>query len=506
MLLKGTPDVIFEVQNSLVNKKVKQELNILFDKYCVESEEVMRFVDFIKRVASTIQDLYLDERKVPLSVYNIYVRFTSDDYQELYKAYSEKNYDMYRSVLQARWKKAMLHYINNIFFINYEVSGIDGYLNEYKNQYPWLSNGIFAKTKTKWFFKKCISAMISELERDIPQAIEEKYDIYKKQNPKVDEHMLILRAIGDVVFISWCSDDFLIEFFSENWHRQTITLLQETQQKMLQKSKNTGMHKEKTKQPIEKIHIKSEKTKEGDSKKQIFEQVFNGFTHAIKDKVDSALEDIKNYVFRMYKSNKEVHIQYIIDRIGEPYDPEIIVFVQNLCLKLNIKVKEIKSITKELTDILSQEALPQVVQTQIEMTDAKNQNDVLLSKTLLEIKNTPHKLTTEVLMQICKELWYKYDNEDVFRKDCKKFWLEKIAKTSLPIRKKIIDLLLKPEDTGWSHKSSGKRCLNYETLELTWWNRIVKQWKTIVRWLLDHKTYEDRINKYFVKEKCNFDI
>gem|GEM_PF-2218812 len=78
----------------------------------------------------------------------------------------------------------------------------------------------------------------------------------------------------------------------------------------------------------------------------------------------------------------------------------MITFVRSLCTDLDLSIKELEDVSEDIKNILSQSVTDRIDQPVSETI----QSVLIKSKTLESIKDNPEKLTTAILIDICKEL------------------------------------------------------------------------------------------------------
>jgi len=74
--------------------------------------------------------------------------------------------------------------------------------------------------------------------------------------------------------------------------------------------------------------------------------------------------------------------------------------VRSLCTDLDLSIKELEDVSEDIKNILSQSVTDRIDQPVSETI----QSVLIKSKTLESIKDNPEKLTTAILIDICKEL------------------------------------------------------------------------------------------------------
>jgi len=74
--------------------------------------------------------------------------------------------------------------------------------------------------------------------------------------------------------------------------------------------------------------------------------------------------------------------------------------VRSLCTDLDLSIKELEDVSEDIKNILSQSVTNRIDQPVSETI----QSVLIKSKTLESIKDNPEKLTTAILIDICKEL------------------------------------------------------------------------------------------------------
>lgn len=234
---------------------------------------------------------------------------------------------------------------------------------------------------------------------------------------------------------------------------------------------------------------------------QRFEEVIWSFKQKTHSKLNKALDDIQTYIWRMYKKNQPVYMRQLHETLWSLFDEEVIDLVRNLCEQLDVSIVELDHAVQQATKIIQQPK--DTINYDPTWVDTDNTITSKVSQTLITIQNTPEKLTTELLITICKELWYRFWDEKEFAWYADKLGLDREWRMWIAIKKKLIDYLGKPEtDTRtieWSRNTK-----KYEKLTFNDYSRMVKQKSTIL-WLTDHKTYVKLIELHFNANKTDFD-
>lgn len=121
------------------------------------------------------------------------------------------------------------------------------------------------------------------------------------------------------------------------------------------------------------------------------------------------------------------------------------------------------------------------------------------SATLDSLKNSPEKLSPDILVQIFKEMGYRFYDEKDFIKEAA-LYLQNPG-----IQEELIKKLSKEREVMRQRRSAPTKGAKYERIGLN--NnkiKIVKQKNTIL-WFVNFSDYEYRLKTYFAGQKKDFD-
>lgn len=454
-------------------------------------EELEWFILFINTFRSATKSFLLNSN-MPTEVYDRFVKLSSDDYQQLFKSYIDKDTNLHFLVLKNKAFKAINHYIANVFFVGYVIKDIEEWIADMKNKYPLVSNSHFYKLNNKRFKDQCIQSIIDDVDEEISQAAEEVLNILKQQNPWTNMYATILETVLQTTLVA-CSREYLVTKFAEHWNTNANTMLSEIQKRkeQIERQKQTNLKQKETQTPQQNTQEDVVSTN----------AIAKPLTHQQETLLQELEQQIKNrvaididYIKRMLRKWWPIYIDSLVQDMGEGYSDALLEEIVNLLGKFDVQI-----VTKK------DEEIQEIVQETNKNHQKKKQNNKesnITSQTLESIKNTPEKLTTIILIQICKELWYRFWDEKEFAKYADKLWLDKEGKKRLTVKKKLIEYLLKPEQdsriTEWSRNTK-----KYEKLTFNDYSRMVKQKSTIL-WLTDHKTYEKLVDLHLKTNKTDF--
>jgi len=493
--------VEFKVSREKNWKETIEQIMVTFNDTSY-TEKVNKFTNFIQSIKDSIKRFFLETPDMPIEIYDRFTRFSSDDYQQLFQAYANQNADLYFLVLKNKSFKALHYYITKVFFLDYTVKDASVWIDQLKQKYPLVSNSHFYKLDNKKFKDQCVQSIIDDIDQELWTAAGEVLNILQQQSPENGVYTNMLYTLLQTILI-WCSSGFLKTKFAESRRENAHNSLREIQER---KEKINTIEREKNKQKHSQEDVSSEQSKEDlkvesweREKKDEFDKIFLSFSESSHYKLQKILNQIRLYVRRMYKNNAIVHMKTIQESLWTLFDQEVITFVRSLCTDLDLSIKELEDVSEDIKNILSQSVTNRIDQPVSETI----QSVLIKSKTLESIKDNPEKLTTAILIDICKELWYRFWDEKEFSSYSNELWLEKEWKRCFAIKKKLIDYLGKAEkDTrliDWWRKTK-----TYEKLTFNDASRMVKQKNTILR-LTDHDTYDDLVNLHFRKHKRDFD-
>lgn len=480
--------VEFSVSHTKEWDKVVEEIIVLFNDPNYE-ESVKRFSNFINSVKDNTIRFCHTEKNIPDQVYNRLIKFSSDDYQELFQAYTKNDADRYFLILKSKWFKAIQYYITKIFFANFIIHDIDQWIAQLKQRYPLVSNSHFAKLQSNKFKNECIQSVVDDIDDELWTAAQEVLSLLQSQNPEVSVYTNMLYTLLQTIAI-WCSDWFLTTKFRENRQQLANATLRATQER------KERIEKEKI--PFRPIRVISGTQETIHNPEPTPTKRLSHEHEKLLEQLESTIQkrvkiDI-SYIKRMLRKWWPIYIESLVQDMGEWYSESLLEEIVNIIGKFDVQIVTKKdSEIQEIINPTQHQNLPKVSKTQ----------EWPISPTLQQIQDTPEKLTTEVLITICKELWYRFWDEKEFMDYANDLGLAKSWKTAIFIKKKLIDYLTKPENDVWIPEWS-RETKSYEKLTFNDWSRMVKQRRTIL-WLTDHETYEKLIQRHFTTNKTDFD-
>jgi hypothetical protein len=464
---------------------------------------------FLQDIVTLPKDYYLATGNICQERYDRFIKFTIDERQLLLESFLNKNIDQYKFVLYQRAFKSMSHYIRDIYFEKYDIKVWDDALQTVQEKYPLVPKHMIDKIQEKKFIKQLAPKIIDTLEKELPNILPKIIE-HKQQNLYVWHNMytVILYSILDSLLVSLCSDEHLWGAINDHRHELVNKLLAPIQEKK-QRQILVQQEKEERKKQREQIQeydtepivrkqvplLKPTPTLDKSKNKQ-FDQVFSLFENATKAKLWKGHEEVKSYVLRMYKKKQDIYMKRIQQIVWPSFDDEVIDLVRDLCNKLDLAIVELEKFVEEVTVTSSVSKTPQ--------KEIKEQvTETIASPILQSIANTPEKLTTDLLITICKELWYRFLDENAFIKEAWWLGLNKEWNASLIVRKKLIDLLKKPEEVCRDFRTT--KWTNYQRLDLNHGVRLVKQGKTICSLIKDRDKYNQYIQSHFITNQMDYD-
>lgn len=419
-------------------------------------------------------------------------------------------YSVYADVLHQRTLTAVIQFLEKIYFpqrvkwlmesdsFSLEMQGL---IEESYQKWPLAKNKLKHIYKTKKFYEECIAIYIQKHQKITDDIIH----IHRKD--VLDKMMLVDPSEGVLVnffaheVLHFCNpivhNDISRKLFVSTIeekiresHKDTIRREEMESQKNKWKKYNKDIPNQSTKSDQE-VAVTTKNT-------EIFDQIFWEFEKSSNKKLQITMEKIKQYVRRMYKKNSNIHMSRIQEELWSLFDDEAIKLVRDLCTMLDVSIFELEVVAKESKEILGWDILINPVK-----DNDGEATKTINSPTLLTIQDSPEKLTTELLITICKELWYRFWDEQEFTKYANKLGMQKEWKVAIAIKKKLIEYFSKPENDTWIVEWS-RSTKKYEKLVFNDYSRMVKQKKTIL-WLTDHKTYDNLVNLHFTTNKTDFD-
>lgn len=483
--------VEFSVSREKNWKEVVEQIVIVLTDTSYK-EKVEKFTNFIQSIKNSIKRFFLETKDMPIEIYDRFTRFSSDDYQQLFQAYANQNTDLYFSVLKNKSFKALHYYITKVFFVDYTVKDASVWIDKLKQKYPLVSNSHFHKLDNKKFKDQCVQSIVDDIDQELWTAAGKVLNVLQQENPESGVYTNMLYTLLQTILI-WCSREFLETKFAESRRENAHNSLRDIQERKekierMEREKQLAAQSKKTIiQPTRQEQILPEnKTKSlTEEQENLIQELEQKMTNRIKI-------DIK-YIERMLKKWWPIYIESLVEDMGIWYAAELLEELIGILQQFDVEIVTWQD--KQIEEIIKTIEKPQIVQSE--------KTEVVLSETLESIKDTPEKLTTELLITVCKELWYRFWDEKEFSSYANKLWLEKEWKTCIAIKKKLIDYLSKPEAgtrlTDWSRSTK-----TYEKLTFNDFSRMVKQKSTILR-LTDHETYDNLVNLHFRKHKRDFD-
>jgi uncharacterized protein (DUF2132 family) len=352
--------------------------------------------------------------------------------------------------------------------------------------------------KTKWFYEKHMLSYIDKHQ----EVADEVLHIHRKEvlskiieNPDHTEWDIVNFFVHEALHFS---NPINHNKVSEMHIMATIAQAIHASHNERNNAQQTATHKKPRKTyknniaAIDEKSIQDVSISQQELRKTKFDQILSTFEKNIHEKTKKILKDIKSYIARCYIKNEYVRMQNIYQALWDHYNDEIVLLVRELCEKLDIRIQEIESAVKDIYK-------PIKPKTAKATWKKDTVTPTIVSKTLHGIKNTPEKLTTDLLITICKELGYRFWDEKEFWQYAAKLGLDKEGKIWLSIKKKLIDYFSKEQDkvriTDGNRNGS-----TYEKLTFSNYERMVKQKKTIL-WLVDHPTYDKLVDRHFWSNK-----
>ena len=364
---------------------------------------------------------------------------------------------------------------------------------------PMAKNNLKHIWKNKKFYDTSVATYIQKHKNMADEALHvHRKEVLARQMAINPSEWLIVSFFADQaihlsnpVTHNIVSKDFFyleIEQAIRSSHNQRLKIKQEQeekQRKAVQKEKNSRpqKHTQKKELPVDQAKPLTSK------QEALLDQLE-------KKMIDKVTIDIR-YIRRMLKKWWPIYIESLIQDLGEGYSDTLLEEIVSILWEFDVEI-----VTKKDEEI--QEIVKQTEKTHL--PKETNQESIVVSQTLENIKNTPEKLTTDILVQIFEELGYRFFDKKVFYRDSALLGLDKEGNTGLITKKKIIELLKMPPDVSREHRKSHRWCPNYQRRDLKRGARIVKQWNTIV-WIVNNRDeYRNRVNKYFVSDKIDFDL
>ena len=440
---------------------------------------------------------YINHQKgISESVANHFLNLLKNNKERLYIAYKEKGEDCYFSFLQEKAKEATIHYIENTFFKKFTVADIDIAVQKMADHYPEASKSKLHSLKSKNFFNKCIKEIVNEI-RD--------YDMLWEGDPAI--HQVIkasskLDAIIQVFLLAFCHDDVIIESFWRHRHQNAEKHLQSSQKinkKTNQTTNKNNIHTFQLQQNPTTLGGKNTKNSTNtETVKQIKEQIAQCLKNT--QVPASIAKKIQDHIWRIYKKKSSIRQKTIESILWEYHSHTVMDQIQACCEKHKIQIQ--RSTTDNQKPTIHKPTTKKTNTKNPKNTD--NQQGIIVSETLVSVQDSPKLLTIDLLIKICQELWYVFWDKKEFTKQAEKIGIRhRQTNNELQIKKKIIDSLSKPNEERREAKW-GKAVSPYQRLAISWGNRIVKQWKVILR-ILKHEDYEQKVQVEFTQNNKRYD-
>ena len=215
-----------------------------------------------------------------------------------------------------------------------------------------------------------------------------------------------------------------------------------------------------------------------------------------KTMIDRVTIDI-NYIKRMLKKWWPIYLESFVQDMREWYSESLLAEIVAILEKFDVEI--ITNKDSEIEAMVKKPIKPS--------PKPKQQNIVeqVKSKTLEGIKETPEKLTRDIFISICKELWYRFRDEKKFKSELKKYLPQNPGSNPGIIQKKLTSKIWKDESREmriwWEQWGRWEK---YQRLAVHHNVRMVKQGNTIVR-ISSYDDYVKRVHLDFLTNNINYD-
>ncbi len=610
----NTPRSKFNIVRDARDPDRVREIHVNLFDYSLTKEQADKFIATVDMLQYYMYNFYVKQWTVPKEICDRFVRFTGEDYQQLFDAYLDNNKDLLFFVLQQRAQKAMHYYIREVFFDDYKIIDIDIAVQQMQDKYTMVSADTLDICRGKPFNKICVLSLLDELDQELPETARKVIKDIEQEGPvKPDEEgKVILHGIVQTMLIAACNDELLIERFAKHRQNTAQDLCKEEQKKALELYakkhffaaykdmyygwnqaltvqidqyaqsilpnfpllNSSTKHKYKAKHFYAEaqeqyivycLHYIDEATKKDaylledkdiykDLTKKLFdienykyflkkklEHIYTDFCTERQRRLDlenqrkatpsrptdtregsvaprmvesnkltplqeQKLQELEqkmlnrvkidiNYITRMLKKWWPIYVESLVEDMGQWYSQELLEELIGLLQWFNVEIRTKKDhVIEEIVTgnkaLQNSPVSPKTTKWEVEQS--------LIYSTLEEVKADPSLLTSEKLVQIFKEMGYRFWNEKDFIKSAD------LHLGASDVRESLIGLLQRGEQSIWKRTSAVKGSTHERAKFKNRVMRIVKQWNTILRILL-YNDYMNQINLHFTGTKKDFD-
>ena len=183
-----------------------------------KKKQTLAFDKFTKEARVLLFQYFVEGGKVGLDIYNDFMKFTSRDYEKLYRAYSKNDHKAYVKVFQERAEDAMVLHIMERMFPKFLFKDIDRLKKILSDKYPNCPTEKINKIDEKLVKDISMLNAIHKLSRGFSQQIHDKYILSKQEYPDTDDRLVLLHEIVETILIEPIDEKLLVKKFSTEWY------------------------------------------------------------------------------------------------------------------------------------------------------------------------------------------------------------------------------------------------------------------------------------------------